>query len=376
MWIAETPCPQRPPPCCQLEDLFVYVFVLSLMRSRPGPSFLPARPRSGARLLQRRRSWRSIPGARAAGPPQRGRVPTPRWPATGRTCSRYTAAPKRAQPAGPLAVGRVRAVPRGAGGPPARRRTASRSTPALPVKHASRRPRPRRWTGPNGLHARFGRDAAHAEWFYGFRLAARPTWAAASCGPGASCPPPSASVTWAPTCWKPAAAPRPARDKVQRQGVRRVPGRLRHAVLSRQRNRFIVPPGTHRSCPSPFPELPHGHIRVFGAGLAQGAAAGQGRSTPRAEGDGAAATGTAAASALAAWPLRAAFECSWLSREEIRTAARIAPATAKPAPTRNARSKPLVSATAELWTPAWNRLWVRLLAVERAKPICASVLLG
>ena len=27
--------------------------------------------------------------------------------------------------------------------------------------------------GPNGLVARFGRDAAHAEWFYGFRLAAR-----------------------------------------------------------------------------------------------------------------------------------------------------------------------------------------------------------
>jgi IS5 family transposase len=36
-------------------------------------------------------------------------------------------------------------------------------------------PGPRRrdsWTGPgNDLAARFGRDAAHAEWFYGFRLA-------------------------------------------------------------------------------------------------------------------------------------------------------------------------------------------------------------
>jgi Transposase DDE domain len=29
------------------------------------------------------------------------------------------------------------------------------------------------WTGPCGLAAGFGRDAAHAEWFYGFRLAAR-----------------------------------------------------------------------------------------------------------------------------------------------------------------------------------------------------------
>jgi len=33
---------------------------------------------------------------------------------------------------------------------------------------------PDQWTGPgNDLAARFGRDAAHAEWFYGFRLAAK-----------------------------------------------------------------------------------------------------------------------------------------------------------------------------------------------------------
>ncbi len=33
---------------------------------------------------------------------------------------------------------------------------------------------PDSWTGPNGLTARFGRDAtAHGEWFYGFRLAVR-----------------------------------------------------------------------------------------------------------------------------------------------------------------------------------------------------------
>jgi len=44
-------------------------------------------------------------------------------------------------------------------------------TSALPVRHASRVRGPDGWTGPNGLHARFGRDAAHAEWFYGFRLA-------------------------------------------------------------------------------------------------------------------------------------------------------------------------------------------------------------
>jgi hypothetical protein len=50
-----------------------------------------------------------------------------------------------------------------------------------------------------------------------------------------------------------------------------------------------------------------------------------------------------AASAPAASPLRAAFEGSRLSREEISTAARIAAATVKPAPPRYAWSKPLVS---------------------------------
>jgi hypothetical protein len=46
-------------------------------------------------------------------------------------------------------------------------------TSALPVRHPSRVRGPDSRTGPNGLHARFGRDAAHAEWFYGFRLAAK-----------------------------------------------------------------------------------------------------------------------------------------------------------------------------------------------------------
>src|ERR1039457_6569816 len=46
-------------------------------------------------------------------------------------------------------------------------------TPALPVRHTSRVRGPDGWTGPGGLHARFGRDAAHAEWLYGFRLAVK-----------------------------------------------------------------------------------------------------------------------------------------------------------------------------------------------------------
>jgi hypothetical protein len=46
-------------------------------------------------------------------------------------------------------------------------------TSALPVKHTSRVRGPDGWTGPDGPHARFGRDAAHAEWLYGFRLAVK-----------------------------------------------------------------------------------------------------------------------------------------------------------------------------------------------------------
>jgi hypothetical protein len=47
-------------------------------------------------------------------------------------------------------------------------------TSAFPVKHPSRVRGPDGWAGPgNDLAARFGRDGAHAEWFYGFRLAIR-----------------------------------------------------------------------------------------------------------------------------------------------------------------------------------------------------------
>lgn len=46
-------------------------------------------------------------------------------------------------------------------------------TTALPVKHPSRVRRPDAWCGPGELRARFGRDAAHGEWFYGFRLGLR-----------------------------------------------------------------------------------------------------------------------------------------------------------------------------------------------------------
>lgn len=46
-------------------------------------------------------------------------------------------------------------------------------TTALPVKHPSRVRGADAWDGPGALHAGFGRDAAHGEWFYGFRLGLR-----------------------------------------------------------------------------------------------------------------------------------------------------------------------------------------------------------
>jgi hypothetical protein len=46
-------------------------------------------------------------------------------------------------------------------------------TTALPVKHPSRHRGLEHWDGPNELRADFGRDASHAEWFFGFRLALR-----------------------------------------------------------------------------------------------------------------------------------------------------------------------------------------------------------
>lgn len=46
-------------------------------------------------------------------------------------------------------------------------------TTARPVKHPSRVRGPDGWDGPGGLRAGFGFDAAHREWFYGFRLAVR-----------------------------------------------------------------------------------------------------------------------------------------------------------------------------------------------------------
>lgn len=55
--------------------------------------------------------------------------------------------------------------------PPALGRWFAIDTTPLPVKHPSRVRGVDGWIGPDELHARFGRCAAKAEWFYGFRLA-------------------------------------------------------------------------------------------------------------------------------------------------------------------------------------------------------------
>jgi Transposase DDE domain len=46
-------------------------------------------------------------------------------------------------------------------------------TTSLPVKHPSRVRGPDGWVGPAELYAKFGYDASHREWFYGFRLGLR-----------------------------------------------------------------------------------------------------------------------------------------------------------------------------------------------------------
>ena len=77
---------------------------------------------------------------------------------------------------------------------------------------------------------------------------------------------------------------------------------------------------------------------------------------------------------------RAACECARLSREEISTSVSSAPTSAKPEPTRNARSKPFVSAIGDVVWPARIKSCVRLLAIvariasPSAPPTCCAVL--
>ena len=63
-------------------------------------------------------------------------------------------------------------------------------TSALPVKHTSRVRGPDGWAGPNGRRPGSAATPRTPSGSTGSGWRSRPTWAAASPGPGASCPPP------------------------------------------------------------------------------------------------------------------------------------------------------------------------------------------
>src|SRR5712664_2738574 len=104
-------------------------------------------------------------------------------------------------------------------------------TSALPVKHPSRVRGADQWTGPgNDLAARFGRDAAHAEWFYGFRLAIKTDLGSRIVRAWSIVPAAVNERDVATDLLEAGAATaRPARRQgLQRQGVRRRSGRPGH----------------------------------------------------------------------------------------------------------------------------------------------------
>jgi hypothetical protein len=153
------------------EDLFACVYVLIdylvaarviAIPPRPGPA--PAC--SDAELLAIAQVRHLLAGA------ARPRS-WPRWRATGRTCSLTcrTKARRTGASAGSGVHSGSCAVtwPRRS-----RQMTASRPVPARCRSGTPSRVRgPDSRAGPDGLHARFGRDAAHAEWSCGFRVAVR-----------------------------------------------------------------------------------------------------------------------------------------------------------------------------------------------------------
>ena len=103
-------------------------------------------------------------------------------------------------------------------------------TSALPVKHPSRVRGPDQWTGPgNDLAARFGRDAAHAEWFYGFRLAVKTDLGSRIVRGEHRAPRRQRARRRRRPAGTRACPARPARGQgLQREGLRRIASRPRH----------------------------------------------------------------------------------------------------------------------------------------------------
>jgi hypothetical protein len=167
--LSKTVVPQRPPHAAS-KDLFVYVSVAVDDAIAAGAIAIPSRPGpvpgcSDGELLAIA-LVRHLLGRRS----EAGFWP--RWRATGATCSRFcrTKASSIAVSAGCGGRSQVRAM-LAAGLPEDGCQQVD--TSALRVKHTSRVRGPDGWTGPGGLAARFGRDAAHGEWFYGSRLAVK-----------------------------------------------------------------------------------------------------------------------------------------------------------------------------------------------------------
>ena len=122
-------------------------------------------------------------------------------------------------------------------------------TSALPVKHPSRVRGPDQWTGPgNDLAARFGRDAAHAEWFYGFRLAVKTDLGSRIIRAWSIVPAAVNERKAATTCWKPARR-RVTCSRTRASTARRsLPRRPPAAPPSSSRRARSSVPRCHRAC--------------------------------------------------------------------------------------------------------------------------------
>ena len=114
----------------------------------------------------------------------------------------------------------------------------------LPVEHPSRVRGPDQWTGPgNDLAARFGRDAAHAEWFYGFRLAVKTDLGSRIVRAWSIVPAAVSERDVAGTCWKPG-PPRVTCSRTRASAARPSPrpGRPRHRGARPARQEASAPP--------------------------------------------------------------------------------------------------------------------------------------
>ena len=150
-------------------------------------------------------------------------------------------------------------------------------TSALPVRHPSRVRGPDHWTGPgNDLVARFGRDAAHAKWFYGFRLAVKTDLGSRIVRAWSIVPAAVSERDVAEDLLEAGPAPRDllADKGFNGRGVRRRPGRPRRrcprpAGQEAARRHAIHPAESHRRMAQPDRDDPQRDHRPHGTGQAR-----------------------------------------------------------------------------------------------------------